>query len=260
MAWTDLQVNYKHPQLKFSGSGDSMELDIFIPSWNLAIEYKHINHKHHHEHNTIPSSFTSTQSFSLPHNTNAFFAVQIPRPTTLRERQRSSFALQPLVRANTTPQRRAEKNGMQGCWHHSVGDTVHVERIYWSAGCCYNGCQARYPYWWCVVFNFDGSPMTIAWCGWYCVIVSRSSVVTKEIEVVSLTLQQTYVWWLARKRRWWWRMMQTPLIITSERLWCQQSAISGYPQCSRPSLFVATSALYITTRIWFDAVFLFCVL
>jgi hypothetical protein len=40
----DVIWNYKHPQLKFSQSSRNMEIDIFIPALNLAIEFQGIQH------------------------------------------------------------------------------------------------------------------------------------------------------------------------------------------------------------------------
>ncbi len=36
--------DYKHPQLVFQSTNKSMELDLYIPSLNLALEYQGIQH------------------------------------------------------------------------------------------------------------------------------------------------------------------------------------------------------------------------
>jgi len=38
--------DFNHPDLKFSASGHTMELDIFIPSLNLAFEFNGYHHYH----------------------------------------------------------------------------------------------------------------------------------------------------------------------------------------------------------------------
>ena len=43
-----VQMEYLHPQIKYSGSNRHMLLDIFIPSLSLAIEYQGVQHYGRH--------------------------------------------------------------------------------------------------------------------------------------------------------------------------------------------------------------------
>jgi allophanate hydrolase subunit 1 len=45
---TEIKVCYKHPQLKYPGSNLLMELDVYVPSMSLALEYQGVQHYYKH--------------------------------------------------------------------------------------------------------------------------------------------------------------------------------------------------------------------
>lgn len=51
----EIQENYRHPELSFSGTNRAMELDIFVPSLMLAVEYQGEPHFDQHYLGGSPS-------------------------------------------------------------------------------------------------------------------------------------------------------------------------------------------------------------
>jgi hypothetical protein len=52
-----IHFNYKHPQMFFSSTHQNMELDVFIPSLSLALEYHGNHHYHYRKHFGDPTPY-----------------------------------------------------------------------------------------------------------------------------------------------------------------------------------------------------------